>query len=67
MKFFAGNPLVKPLQELGEPMYLLESNPTVKRNTQADLPTEDRELGIDIVNVPRLGDADVVRLVADGE
>ena len=25
------DPLVKPLKELGEPMYLLESNPTVER------------------------------------
>ena len=25
------DPLVKPLQELGEPIYLLESNPTVER------------------------------------
>jgi 6-pyruvoyltetrahydropterin/6-carboxytetrahydropterin synthase len=25
------DPLVKPLQELGEPIYLLDSNPTVER------------------------------------
>src|SRR5215468_3874821 len=44
------DPLVKPLQELGEPMYLLESNPTVERIARLIF-DKGRELGIDIVNV----------------
>ena len=38
------DPLVKPLQELGEPVYLLESNPTVERIARLifDYATEQR-------------------------
>ena len=31
------DPLVAPLQQLGEPVYLLDSNPTVERIAQPDL------------------------------
>ena len=41
------DPLVKPLKELGEPMYLLESNPTVERIARLIF-EKGRELGIDI-------------------
>src|SRR6188474_2204192 len=44
------DPLVKPLKELGEPMYLLESNPTVERIARLIF-DQGRSLGIDIVNV----------------
>src|SRR5262245_19470268 len=44
------DPLVTPLRELGEPMYLLESNPTVERIARLIF-DKGRELGIDIVNV----------------
>ena len=44
------DPLVKPLRELGEPMYLLESNPTVERIARLIF-DKGRELGIDIVNI----------------
>jgi 6-pyruvoyltetrahydropterin/6-carboxytetrahydropterin synthase len=44
------DPLVKPLRDLGEPMYLLESNPTVERIARLIF-DKGRELGVDIVNV----------------
>ena len=44
------DPLVAPLRELGEPMYLLESNPTVERIARLIF-DKGREQGIDIVNV----------------
>ena len=44
------DPLVAPLRELGEPMYLHESNPTVERLSRLIF-DKGRELGIDIVNV----------------
>ena len=44
------DPLVKPLRELGEPMYLLESNPTVERIARLIF-DKGREHGIDIVTV----------------
>jgi 6-pyruvoyltetrahydropterin/6-carboxytetrahydropterin synthase len=44
------DPLVAPLRELGEPMYLLESNPTVERIARLIF-DKGREHGIDIVNV----------------
>ena len=53
------DPLVEPLRALGEPMYLLESNPTVERIAKLIF-DQGRELGLDIVSRPRLGDADVV-------
>ena len=44
------DPLVAPLRELGEPMYILESNPTVERIAKLIF-DEGRRLGIDIVTV----------------
>jgi 6-pyruvoyltetrahydropterin/6-carboxytetrahydropterin synthase len=44
------DPLVGPLQALGEPMYLLESNPTVERIAKLIF-DEGRGLGLDIVTV----------------
>ena len=44
------DPLVAPLRELGEPMYILESNPTVERIARL-IYDKGRELGIDIVTV----------------
>jgi 6-pyruvoyltetrahydropterin/6-carboxytetrahydropterin synthase len=44
------DPLVAPLKLLGEPMYLLESNPTVERIAKLIF-DKGRELGIDIVAV----------------
>jgi 6-pyruvoyltetrahydropterin/6-carboxytetrahydropterin synthase len=44
------DPLVAPLRELGEPMYLLESNPTVERIARL-IYDKGREQGIDIVAV----------------
>jgi 6-pyruvoyltetrahydropterin/6-carboxytetrahydropterin synthase len=44
------DPLVKPLQALGEPVYLLESNPTVERIAKL-LFDQGRALGLDIVTV----------------
>ena len=41
------DPLVAPLRELGEPMYLLESNPTVERIAKLIF-DKGRELGVDI-------------------
>ena len=58
------DPLVKPLQQLGEPMYLLDSNPTVERIARLifDYATEQRLAGR-----PRdgLGDAHVFCGVRD--
>ena len=44
------DPLVAPLKALGEPMYLLESNPTVERIARLIF-DKGREQGVDIVNV----------------
>jgi len=44
------DPLVAPLQALGEPIYLLESNPTVERIAKLIF-DEGRQLGLDIVTV----------------
>jgi 6-pyruvoyltetrahydropterin/6-carboxytetrahydropterin synthase len=44
------DPLVAPLRALGEPMYLLESNPTVERIAKL-IYDKGRELGLDIVTV----------------
>jgi 6-pyruvoyltetrahydropterin/6-carboxytetrahydropterin synthase len=42
------DPLVEPLRKLGEPMYLLESNPTVERIAKL-IYDKGRELGVNIV------------------
>ena len=44
------DPLVEPLKKLGEPMYLLESNPTVERIARL-LFEKGRELGIPVVAI----------------
>src|SRR5579862_1911124 len=44
------DPLVAPLKTLGEPMYLLESNPTVERIARL-IYEKGRELGVEIVAV----------------
>jgi 6-pyruvoyltetrahydropterin/6-carboxytetrahydropterin synthase len=44
------DPLVKPLEALGEPVYLLESNPTVERIAKL-LFDQGRALGLDVVTV----------------
>ena len=44
------DPLVAPLEELGEPMYLLESNPTVERIARLIF-EKTRELGFQVVSV----------------
>ena len=44
------DPLVAALHQLGEPVYLLESNPTVERIARLIF-DKGREHGIDIVNV----------------
>jgi 6-pyruvoyltetrahydropterin/6-carboxytetrahydropterin synthase len=44
------DPLVAPLKALGEPIYLLESNPTVERIAKLIF-EKGRESGIDIVTV----------------
>ena len=44
------DPLVEPLRTLGEPMYLLESNPTVERIARLIF-EKGRELGVPIVTV----------------
>jgi 6-pyruvoyltetrahydropterin/6-carboxytetrahydropterin synthase len=44
------DPLVEPLRALGEPMYLLESNPTVERIAKL-IYDKGREQGLDIVTV----------------
>ena len=44
------DPLVGALRDLGEPMYLLESNPTVERIARLIF-DKAREQGVDVVNV----------------
>jgi 6-pyruvoyltetrahydropterin/6-carboxytetrahydropterin synthase len=44
------DPLVAPLKALGEPVYLLESNPTVERIARLIF-DQGRELGLEIVAV----------------
>lgn len=44
------DPLVEPLRRLGEPMYLLESNPTVERIARLIF-DQGRALGLDVVRV----------------
>ena len=44
------DPLVGPLRELGEPMYLLESNPTVERIARLIF-EKTQELGFRVVSV----------------
>jgi 6-pyruvoyltetrahydropterin/6-carboxytetrahydropterin synthase len=44
------DPLVEPLRTLGEPMYILESNPTVERIAKLIFDNA-RELGINIVAI----------------
>lgn len=44
------DPLVKPLQALGEPIYILDSNPTVERIAKLIF-DKSREHGLDIVAV----------------
>ena len=44
------DPLVEPLRALGEPMYLIESNPTVERIAKL-IYDQGRQLGLDIVTV----------------
>jgi 6-pyruvoyltetrahydropterin/6-carboxytetrahydropterin synthase len=44
------DPLVGPLRELGEPMYLLESNPTVERIARL-IYEKTQELGFRVVSV----------------
>jgi 6-pyruvoyltetrahydropterin/6-carboxytetrahydropterin synthase len=44
------DPLVEPLRKLGEPMYLLESNPTVERIARL-IYEKAHEQGLDIVAV----------------
>ena len=54
------DPLVAPLRALGEPMYLLESNPDRRADRQADLRPGPRARARHR-HRPRLGDAVVVR------
>jgi 6-pyruvoyltetrahydropterin/6-carboxytetrahydropterin synthase len=44
------DPLVAPLRALGEPMYIVDSNPTVERIARLIF-DQSRELGINVVNV----------------
>jgi 6-pyruvoyltetrahydropterin/6-carboxytetrahydropterin synthase len=44
------DPLVAPLQALGEPMYLLDSNPTVERIARLIF-DQSRDMGLDVVAV----------------
>jgi 6-pyruvoyltetrahydropterin/6-carboxytetrahydropterin synthase len=44
------DPLVEPLQKLGEPIYILESNPTVERIAKLIF-DQSRELGVNVVAV----------------
>ncbi len=44
------DPLVKPLQELGEPVYVLDSNPTVERIARL-IYDHTREAGFPVVGV----------------
>ena len=43
---------------LGEPVYVLESNPTVERIARLIF-EKGHELGVDIIAVPRVGDSDL--------
>ena len=54
------DPLVKPLQQLGEPIFIVDSNPTVERIARLIF-DHAREQGLPVVKRHRLGDADVVR------
>ena len=56
------DPLVAPLQQLGEPVYLLDSNPTVERIAQADL-RQGARAGLAGHARHRLGNANLVRRV----
>ena len=53
------DPLVEPLRALGEPMYLLESNPDRRAHRQADL-RQGARAGTRHRHGAGLGDADVV-------
>ncbi len=53
------DPLVGPLRELGEPMYLLESNPDRRADRAVDL-REDPRARLPRRRGPRLGDAELV-------
>ncbi|HJR61792.1 MAG TPA: 6-carboxytetrahydropterin synthase [Vicinamibacterales bacterium] len=44
------DPLVEPLRALGEPIYILESNPTVERIAKLIF-DKSRELGINVVKI----------------
>ncbi len=44
------DPLVKPLQDLGEPIYLIDSNPTVERIAKLIF-DKSREQGLDVAAV----------------
>ncbi|MBA3638188.1 MAG: 6-carboxytetrahydropterin synthase [Acidobacteriota bacterium] len=44
------DPMVAPLQKLNEPIYILESNPTVERIAKLIF-DEGRALGINIINI----------------
>jgi 6-pyruvoyltetrahydropterin/6-carboxytetrahydropterin synthase len=44
------DPLVEPLRALGEPMYILESNPTVERIAKLIF-DQGRDLGVNIVAI----------------
>jgi 6-pyruvoyltetrahydropterin/6-carboxytetrahydropterin synthase len=44
------DPLVEPLKQLGEPIYILESNPTVERIARLIF-DKARELGINVVRI----------------
>jgi 6-pyruvoyltetrahydropterin/6-carboxytetrahydropterin synthase len=44
------DPLVEPLKQLGEPIYILESNPTVERIARLIF-DKARELGINVVSI----------------
>ena len=54
------DPLVEPLEQLGEPIFKLDSNPTVERIAKLIFDMS-RHQGLDVVSRARLGDADVVR------
>ncbi len=59
------DPLVEPLEALGEPIFKLESNPTVERIAKLIFDKSPRA-GPGHRRGPRLGDADVVRGVQRG-
>ena len=54
------DPLVKPLQQLGEPVFLLDSNPTVERIAEAHFRPGDRARSAGRTR-HRLGNAHVIR------